>query len=192
MPLLTTQTSKGFGFGKFSPSNEAYEWIATATSTNNSNSTISIDNIPSTYQHLQLRWSAGIYNNADFLIKFQFNTDTSTTNTNYSRHGMWNNAGTGSVQSDGEGDTHHAGWIYSSNAGSDWFAPAVIDILDYTNTNKYKVIRFYGGNDNNSGADCAVGGGMWRSTSAINSITLRTRAGNHRTNSEFSLYGIKG
>jgi predicted patatin/cPLA2 family phospholipase len=73
------------------------------------------------------------------------------------------------------------------------FGAGVIDILDYADTNKFKTTRTLNGVSSN--ASSAIDyiflvSGLWRSTSAITSITLT--GNNFAQYSHFALYGIKG
>jgi hypothetical protein len=77
----------------------------------------------------------------------------------------------------------------------DQFSPFVFDILDYTNTNKYKTIRTLSGTNNNSaGTNSYVrfSSGLWMNTNAITSVTIYAASGNFAQHSQLALYGIKG
>jgi hypothetical protein len=77
---------------------------------------------------------------------------------------------------------------------SDVFAPNVIDILDYANTNKYKTIRALTGMDTNSSVGVIIPRScLWTNTSAITSIELKSVGGSYDfvEHSHFALYGIK-
>jgi hypothetical protein len=72
------------------------------------------------------------------------------------------------------------------------FAGAVVDILEYANTNINKTVRSLQGMDLNGSGWIYLQSGNWRSTSAVTSITLNRQYGsNFLTNSSFALYGIK-
>jgi hypothetical protein len=67
----------------------------------------------------------------------------------------------------------------------------IFQFMNYSNTNVFKTI-LYRGNSSAYGVDAAVG--LWRSTSAINIITLYANATgtkNFLTGSTFTLYGIE-
>jgi len=66
----------------------------------------------------------------------------------------------------------------------------VIDILDYSNTSKYKTTRELSGQDRNGSGEIALWSGNWRSTLAITSIEFSN--GTFDQYSSFALYGIKG
>ena len=73
------------------------------------------------------------------------------------------------------------------------FGATVCDILDYTNTNKYKTVRALSGHDQNGSGVIQLRSGFWRSTSAITSITISNdQIANIAEYTRFSLYGIKG
>jgi hypothetical protein len=60
----------------------------------------------------------------------------------------------------------------TSSAAANIFGIQIIDVLDYTNTNKYKTLRALNGGDYNGtiatyGATLGLASGNWRSTSAV-------------------------
>jgi hypothetical protein len=144
-------------------------------------STISFTNIPNTYSHLQLR----IATINSTYGRLYFNNDT--TAANYRSHFL---SGNGSAASAGT----YANVIYSPWDGSSSNDPYVeiIDILDYANTNKNKVIRQLGGMDKNGSGQLGLLSGLWLSTSAINEIDLVVNSGNFAQYSQFALYAVKG
>jgi hypothetical protein len=77
------------------------------------------------------------------------------------------------------------------------FGAGIIDILDYTNTNKYKTIRSMQGTNQNTTADdniFFVSGFMFANTNAVTQIDVvadSTGVG-FVEYSQFALYGIKG
>jgi hypothetical protein len=79
-----------------------------------------------------------------------------------------------------------------SSATSGVFGSAIIDILDYTNTNKYKTIRALAGFDNNGSGQVALGSGLYfGTTNAITEIDLYPNLSNNFAQySRIDLYGI--
>ena len=73
------------------------------------------------------------------------------------------------------------------------FSAHIIDILDYTNTNKYKTVRNLGGFDTNSAqyGYISLGSVSWRNTNAITSISFTLDGNNFTQYTQFALYGIK-
>ena len=64
----------------------------------------------------------------------------------------------------------------------------ILQFMNYSNTTTYKTaLSRYGEADIQVGATV----GLWRSTSAINSITVNSDSNNFATGSTFTLYGIK-
>ena len=155
-------------------------------------SSVSFTNIPSTYNHLQMR---GILRKTGAATSnyITFNNDSGS---NYSLHFL---AGNGSVASAyAEINTNYA-YVYGTDdtQTANIYSPFVMDILDYKNTNKNKTVRMLNGLELN---DYLGGYGqiylhsfVWRnSTDAINSIKIVPALGSHKQYSHFALYGIKG
>ena len=89
--------------------------------------------------------------------------------------------------------TGTSGYALNTTASSNsTFAIAIIDILDYSNTSKNKVIRVLNGYDiNGAGGYTFLYSGYFGDTTAITDIRLSTSNGSWTTNCMFSLYGIK-
>ena len=157
---------------------------------------VEFTNIPNTYTHLQLRYTAqtnrGTYGIAEYALTF--NSDTAT---NYGYHAVYGDgAGTTAIAYSTQNSIRGDGEIGTSTGGT--FGGGVLDILDYANTNKNKTVRWLGGVDIN-GTIAGFGGrvglfsGLWRSTSAITSVKLVPYTGSLFTqNSSFALYAVKG
>ena len=186
-PILGIYASQISGH-LFAPSG-AYESIATVTASGSS-STITFSSIPQTYQHLQIRGIAKSPNGAPALV-IQYNGDSSV---NYKSHYL---EGSGATAYAGVGGTNTYGYLgypTPSSANSSMFSASIIDILDYTNTNKYKTTRSLSGYDTNNTVNGYMDlfSNLWMSTSAITSITLSIQSELFVANSQFALYGIKG
>jgi len=166
--------------------------IATTTLTGNQLQ-IDFDNIPQGYTHLQLRIIArNTEATTDSQTTFRFNDDSGA---NYSSHYL---RGTGASASSGANTSNtkgYLGWNTGSSSTASNFGVYIVDILDYTNTNKYKTTRSLNGYDNNGSGNLWFVSSNWRSTSAITKISLTgdNQAGrNFVQYSRFDLYGIKG
>jgi hypothetical protein len=164
--------------------------IATTTLTGNQ-STINFTSIPQTYTHLQLRIigrNNQVGTNQREYFKCNFNSDTTTAN--YRRHEVFGNgaAVASAAYQDGGislGPTPNAASTFSAH---------IVDILDYTNTNKYKTVRNICGYDGNGFGECHLNSGIWLSTSAITSINLNpfiSGSNSFTQYSSFQLYGVK-
>jgi hypothetical protein len=84
------------------------------------------------------------------------------------------------------------GRINTASDTANAFSTSVLDILDYANTNKTKVIRSLDGNDTNGSGNVGLYSGMYNSTNAITSVTIAPQSGNWNQYTTFALYGIKG
>ena len=178
-PILGIYASQMSGH-LWSPS-ASYDSIATVTVGSGGSSSITFSSIPSTYTHLQLRIS-GLAGSADG--KFYLNSDT--TDSNYYMHLL---AGNGTSAYAGAANSP-----YLDEGATNTSAPAVyvIDILDYTSTNKYKTIKNLWGYDynaNNTTGRVGVHSFLWSNTAAVNTITLANRTWSSGSN--FALYGVK-
>lgn len=191
MPILGVIASgiSGHLTPPFDPS--AYDALASVTVPSGGLATITFAGIPSGYKHLQLRGitrDGSAYNDITSL-KLTFNSDTSST---YIRHyllGDGNSAAAGSDQTTG---FMYLGALVQNNTTANVFGGAVVDILDYQNTNKYKTVRNLSGADLNGSGKLMFTSGLWQSTSAITSISLSSPFPvNLNQYSQFALYGVK-
>lgn len=146
---------------------------------------ITFTNIPQTYTHLQIRVFTAITTTAR--LGLGYNSDT--TYSNYNLHYLY-----------GDGSSASSGYVANSNgvgiaqSGSN-FGATIVDILDYRNTNKFKVARSLSGQDRNGSGDIIMYSTLWRNTNAITSLTLypyenSSGGGTFATNSSFALYGV--
>jgi hypothetical protein len=69
------------------------------------------------------------------------------------------------------------------------FSAGVIDILDYTNTNKNKTFRLMGGTDTNGSGNADFESGMWMNTAAITQLDFFA-TNNFTEYTRFDLYGF--
>jgi hypothetical protein len=170
----------------------AFESIATIA-LNSSTSLLSFASIPQTYKHLQLRVMGKTdraLNRDSFRI--QFNSDATTSN--YRSHFFYGN-GASTASADEGGTAGGVHYRLTGNSGAtNIFGVSIVDILDYTNTNKYKTTRTLGGEDlNGSDGEVYLGSSVWMSSNAITSFLVVPNVGtNFMQYSHFALYGIKG
>lgn len=175
--------------------NNFMEPIATTLVGSGGANTVIFNDIPQNYKHLQIRGIArASYASAITYGGIQFNGDTGA---NYAWHDLYGQGASAGV--DGySGLTNLGGaglWAGTTNANI--YGAFIIDILDYTNTNKYKTVRTLNGieqNTNDSNGQVRFFSGLWMNTDAITSIKLYERlySANIAQYSRFSLYGIKG
>jgi hypothetical protein len=145
---------------------------------------VTFNNIPQTYTHLQIRTFAAA-TSASSAIKVVLNTDT--TGANYYRHMLYGNGSSNPATS---GTSAYIGPVFLSGTAN-IFSGGIADIHDYTNTNKYKPARVLHGTDINSSGVIEIDSFVWLNTAAITSIQLISDVGSFVTYSSFALYGIK-
>ena len=154
--------------------------------------TISFTSIPATYKHLQIRAIGG-----NTTATLDYNTMTATfnsdTGSNYSTHRLYGTGSSAAAQGYQDTSSMYVGVTNNNALSYSIYSPAIIDILDYANTSKYKTVRVLAGNENNNAGYGVVyfNSGSWRSTSAITSIQFSPGSGNFAQYSSFALYGIK-
>ena len=163
----------------------SYESISTVT-VSTAVSSISFSSIPATYKHLQIRMTT-LQDQSVRNVELQINSDTAT---NYAWHELY---GDGSAASSGAGTSQtfiKTGFTNSPSAS--YTGAAVVNILDYANTNKYKTVRTLTGSDSNGGGFVLLRSGLWQNTNAITSLTFSAQLSNFNQYTQFALYGIKG
>ena len=163
----------------------AYESISTVTVGSGGSSTITFSSIPSTYTHLQLRVIGSV--STDGNMTMRLGNGSVDSGSNYSWHQLY---GTGSATGAVAGANATQMYFASMTNTANIFGVSVIDILDYTNTNKYKTVRGLDGYDANGSGVVDLASGSWRNTAAVTTIELRCPA-NFNQYSHFALYGIK-
>jgi len=183
--------------GGESPAVGDYESIATVTVGSGGASSVDFTSISGTYKHLQIRGIVKLSRTTgNENLYAQLNGDTAT---NYSWHQL---VGSGAAASASAGATQ-AFMYLGENIGAwasaaNMFSATVIDILDYSDTNKNKTVRtLHGGDQNGNNAPNGDTGkitfssGNWRNTSAVTSIKLYPSSGTIQQYSSFALYGVK-
>ena len=164
----------------------SYESISTVTVGAGGSSSISFSSIPSTYKHLQIRFSANNASNQNIFLRF--NGDT--TGANYTRHYLYgdgSSAASGGNVSDGQLS------IGYTSLAANVFGAGIVDILNYASTSINKTIRSLAGYDQNGSGLVVLYSGVWSKTpEAITSISIYSTSSNINQYSHFALYGIKG
>ena len=159
-------------------------------SLNAATSSVTFSNIPQTYTHLQVRFTAKAAPtaaDAAYDLLTYFNGDT--TIGNYGTHYLGGN-GTGTFQ----GYTGNLA-IFGTVPGSgntNIFGSNIMDILDYSNSNKFTTGRNLFGYDFNGSGAVAMQSYLWRNSNPVTSIQFVFRTGPiFAQYSSFALYGIK-
>ncbi len=191
---FTVRGSNATGNGEYSSASnsitalEGTSFVSIATVTaSGGQSSLTFSSIPSTYKHLQIRGIGRDSSSHDAYFKINLNGDTGS---NYSRHNLYTLGS--SVLASGSASTTFAGTPYTlPSSTSNTFGIAIVDILDYQNSNKYKTMKLSTGWDGNGTARASTASSVWMNTSAVTSITL-TNESTWAQYSSFALYGIKG
>lgn len=152
-----------------------YTTIA-STSLPSGSSSIVFSSIPQTYTDLQLIFSGTVATGATNPL-FYLNGDTGN-NYGYTR---WYAFGTGRGSDSNNNGNYYIGDITQT------YNLSIVDVMNYTNTTSWKTM-ITRGHIVDSSESLIVG--TWRSTAAINSITI-SNAQNFLTGTTVTLVGIK-
>jgi hypothetical protein len=163
-----------------------FESIATVSVGSGGSSLVEFTSIPSTYEHLQIRFSAKTPS-GDWVI---MRCNGITGSGNYTGHRLQANGSTITADYLGAFATNYIYCSLTSASGNTGSNVGVIDILDYKNTNKYKTVRILSGQDENGSGFVTYNSGLFLSTNAISSISFEVTT--YQQYSHFALYGIKG
>jgi len=171
-----------------------FESIATVSVGSGGSSTVSFTSIPSTYKHLQIRaiartsgGSGGTTQNLNMTI----NNDTSTAYSFHQFSGANTSAGAYG-ESVGRTNAVQVLHIPTVSSTSNIFGAGIIDILDYTNTNKTRTIRTFRGVEQNiTDSSIALSSYLYTSTTAVSRLDFFASVGNIVEYSHIALYGIK-
>jgi hypothetical protein len=190
MPMLGIMASQISGH-LWAPSG-AYDSIATVSVGSGGAASATFTSIPSTYSHLQIRAisRSDRATGGGTALQVQFNSDTAS---NYWQYHFIYGTGAGVGSLTGNLTTQALiGFSAGDSSTAGIFETQVVDILDYANTNKYKVIRSLAGGDyNNTNGQIELVSANWNSTAAINSITIFNSTYNFKQYTQFALYGVK-
>ena len=153
---------------------------------------ITFDNIPSTYSHLQLRLIGKTDRAANLNSPYiRFNNISSSS---YWWHGIYGDGAAAYAEASNGADTGVIIERFTGNTGAtNMFGAGIIDILDYVNGNKYKTVRWLLGADVNGAGQITLGSGVWNSTNAITRIDFVQgyAATNFLQFTSVALYGVK-
>jgi hypothetical protein len=170
----------------------AYDSLA-VTTLSSTTASITFNGIPSEYKHLQIRAIArtdaggGTTQNFNMTI----NNDTGIA---YSFHQLLGNGSSASSYGENVNRTNCVQILHitTSAAGANIFGAGIIDILDYTNTNKNRTIRTLRGQEqNNSDSGIALQSYLYTGTAAVNRLDFFAGSGNLVANTSIALYGVK-
>ena len=159
---------------------KTYYPIATFTTATSSTTSYTFNSIPSTYTDLVLICNLkATSSNSSIVVRF--NSDGGS---NYSNIQLYGN---GSSTFSQRFSNQTEGYLSFSGFPTATFAPTIVNFMNYANTTTNKT---YIGRGGYAGGYVDTSVGLWRSTTAISSMTLY--AGNYfDTGCTFTLYGIK-
>jgi hypothetical protein len=159
-------------------------------------SVVTFSSIPQTFTHLQIRGFARCTASSN-QQSWQIQLNSDVTSGNYTIHRSYNQ---GNSTSPSQSFYTGQSWMISStipcaNDTANVYGVFMADILDYTNTNKFKTYKSIGGSETNvsSGGtgEIHLTSGMWKSTAAVSTITITSPlSSNFVQYSKFDLYGL--
>ena len=187
----STATSNYIPVAHWAPSG-AYEPIAVVTAPSSGVSSITFGSIPSIYTNLQIRGISRPSETGAGGAAYVFLIMNNDSGSNYSRHSLYGGGGGVSAQASASDTNIRAGFQMRNGYTSNFYATSIIDILDYSNVNKNKVVRSISGFTAPEGSVIAISSGAWLNTNAVTSLTLTCESGNFIQYSSLALYGIKG
>jgi hypothetical protein len=161
-----------------------YASIATIA-VSSSTSTITFTNIPQNYSHLQLRCFGRSATSTYSQLDMNLNSDVTNAYTYHTVYGDGANAGSGN-SSPRSNIPQIGDLIGTANTPG----VSVVDILDYSKTNKNKTVRWLYGHDLNGSGLVGMGSSAYMNLAPVSSITLSGRSQNIGQYSHFALYGI--
>lgn len=159
-----------------------YEPIATTT-LSTAASSITFSSIPTTYTDLRVVFTGT--GTTSVGIKARFNNDSGT---NYSYVEMLGNGG--SAFSGRQGDLNYFALDTQTNLSTTIPTIKTLDVFSYAGSN-YKTTLVYQSNNLNTSGNIIAMAHLWRSTSAINEISLLVFSSTIAAGSTATLYGIK-
>jgi len=164
----------------------SYESIASVNFTSNT-AGVTFSSIPSTYQHLQIR----------FMVKsqaatndFSFYLNNVSSGSNYAFHSLSGNGSSASASAYTSQNYMQLMNDFASGFPSGSVMSGVIDLLDYKDTNKNRTTRTLLGTDQNGAGFIKLHSGLYQSTTAVSQIDFYN--GYNWASGSFALYGIKG
>jgi hypothetical protein len=194
--MTITKTSNsgftGIKYNDIAADNNYMETIASALVGAGGTASITFSNIPQGYKHLQIRGIARTNRpdgNQDG-IKLVYNSDTGS---NYANHYL---LGNGSAASTSGGSSVNYNWfngVTNSVSTANCYGGFLLDLIDYSNTSKYKTLRFLSGREDNTAGAVWFESGIWTNNAPVTSIRFTPNTGpNFVQHTRLSLYGIKG
>jgi hypothetical protein len=158
-----------------------YTPLATVT-LGSSASSVTFSSIPATYRDLILVVAGEPTSGGGGIGRVRFNSDTGS---NYS---IVTAEGTGSAAQSGSLTTTFMPFSFHRSTVLDgFFNPHIIQVMDYSATDKHKSVLLRA---NASSNGVVMTAGRWANTSAITIVSFTIESGSWDTGSTFNLYGV--
>lgn len=179
--------------GHLTPASGYYS-IATGYGTGSS-TTVNFTSIPNTYKHLQIIATCKSTSNANDWDAFimRINSDSGASSYITAQYFYYVGANVAQYGVINPYDRMIPAYLPfdGSSIGTATVGCAVITIMDYADTTKFKSVLGMGGNNWGNGTGMVNwSGSIWQSTNAITSIQIGTQAGNLANGSVVGLYGF--
>lgn len=145
--------------------------------------TVTFSNLPQTYTDLILVFQVQRSTATGTYLQMRLNSDSGS---NYSTTFLYGTGSSAGSWRDSNRTDINLDY-YAAPTNSSW-SNRNISINNYSNSTTYKTV-INRANDASQGTDAGVH--LWRSTAAINTITLTMPSNNFVTGSTFTIYGIK-
>lgn len=144
-------------------------------------------NIPQTFTHLQIRVTATNPTTGNVILNYATGGGSIDYGTNYRFHAI---TGNGSTATSGDSGASATAAVSAYVAGQAASIPLsiIIDVLDYTNTNKNKVSRSLYGYDLNGSGQVGMYSGLWLNTGAVTGVAIGFNGAT--SNLRLDVYGI--
>jgi hypothetical protein len=199
MPLLTTQSARGYGWGAgVTAPTSSFESIASFVFTG-AETTVTFSSISATYDHLQIRWFAregqGTGNtNNDWGLKINNRT---TADNSLARMYSTGSSQSGSIQTGNTTVISGIGIMPTSDTTANYYGAGIINLYNASNTTQKKIYQSFGGvQSNKASTDARVNfaSHLSQDTARISEIVFFS--GTNPTylmgaGSVVSLYGVK-
>jgi hypothetical protein len=170
-----TYTPSGGGGG-------AVTLIASQTVSGSAVAAVTFSSIPSTYKNLRLTWRARTTDAGAQQLRLRLNSDTSTSDYEYDIYG----GGFGEFSSTTAG-YQRIGPIPGSGATAAEASAGRVEVLYYASASYRKKVLYQCQRGDSNALE--VGGGNWKQTAAVDTLTLSALAGNLDLDSTFDLWG---
>lgn len=167
-------------------------WIAGGTTS--AGGFIDLNNIPQTFKHLQIRvHGASAYTSGGTQGYIEtwigLNNQSSPQPTAGYTHRLYTFGSTAISDAGSQTGLLSTTWL-PYGYSDDFVGSYIIDIHDYTNTNKFKTIKCFGGYDVNGSGLVATHSGYSNITGAVDQIRVATNSGGFKAGAKIDLYGL--